>query len=92
MSMAAHGSRRLIPMAENLANIVAIEWLAATQGCDFHAPLRSSEALEAARALLRGRVPTLDEDRLFTPDIEAAAAMVRDGSLVAGLDLPAVAP
>ena len=43
VSMAAHGARRLLPMAENAANVIGIELLAAAQGCDFHAPLQSSE-------------------------------------------------
>lgn len=50
VSMAAHGARRLLAMAENAAHVIGIELLAAAQGCDFHAPLRSSAALEAARA------------------------------------------
>jgi histidine ammonia-lyase len=49
VSMAAHGARRLLPMAENAAAVVAIELLSAAQGCDFHAPLASSPPLEAAR-------------------------------------------
>ena len=53
VSMAAHGARRLLPMAENLANVLGIEYLAAVQGCDFHAPLKSSTVLESARNLLR---------------------------------------
>src|SRR6059058_2877934 len=57
VSMAAHGARRLLAMAGNAANVVAIELLAAAQGCDFHAPLSSSEPLESVRALLRARVP-----------------------------------
>src|SRR6185312_1839858 len=48
VSMAAHGARRLIGMARNAANVVAIEALAAAQACDFHAPLVSSLGLEAA--------------------------------------------
>ncbi len=79
VSMAAHGARRLLPMAENAANVVGIELLAAAQGCDFHTPLRSSAALEAARALLRTRVPALQDDRYFHPDMLAATALVRDG-------------
>ena len=39
VSMAAHGARRLLPMAENAMAVIAIEWLCAAQGCDFHAPL-----------------------------------------------------
>ena len=37
--MAAHGACRLAAMAENAINVVAIELLAAAQGCDFHAPM-----------------------------------------------------
>lgn len=79
--MAAHGALRLLAMAENAAHVIGIELLAAAQGCDFHAPLRSSAALEAARALLRAHVPTLQDDRYFHPDMLAASALVRSGAL-----------
>lgn len=90
VSMAAHGARRLAAMADNAADVVAIELLAACQGCDFHAPLQSSDALEAARALTRRAVPHLDEDRYFHPDIRTAAGLVRSGELAraTGLALP----
>jgi histidine ammonia-lyase len=88
VSMAAHGARRLLAMAENLRAIIAIEWLAAAQGCDFH-DLPSSPVLETARATLRAIVPKLEEDRHFSPDIEAAILLLRGGGL-AGHDLPGV--
>jgi histidine ammonia-lyase len=90
VSMAAHGARRLLPMADNLLHVIAIEWLAAAQGCDFHLPLKSSEALEAARSRLRAEVPHLEDDRHFAPDIEAAARLIRSGTLTS-VDLPGVA-
>jgi histidine ammonia-lyase len=83
VSMAAHGARRLAAMAENAANVVAIELLAAAQGCDFHAPMRSSAPLERVRARLRERVPPLDHDRYLAPDIADAADLVRSGALAA---------
>ncbi len=91
VSMAAHGARRLLDMAGNAIAVIGIEWLAAAQGCDFHAPLTSSPALEAARARLRAEVPTLADDRHFHPDMEAANALIRAGALVAGNALPGVA-
>lgn len=94
VSMAAHGARRLPEMAANAANVVAIELLASVQALDFHLPLRSSPPLEAARAALRARVPPLEDDRHFAPDIEAAAGLVNAGALtaaVAGVTLPEVA-
>jgi histidine ammonia-lyase len=92
VSMAAHGARRLAAMAENAANVVAIELIAAAQGCDFHAPMRSSAPLERVRTSLRARVPHLDEDRYLAPDIAAAAELVRAGALVeaAQVDLPRI--
>lgn len=76
VSMATHGARRLLPMLANLRAILAIEYLAAAQGCDFHAPLASSPPLERARALLRARVPTLEEDRHMAPDMQQAIALL----------------
>jgi histidine ammonia-lyase len=88
VSMAAHGARRLLAMAGNLRAILAIEWLAAAQGCDFHAPLRSSMPLEKVRARLRAEVPTLLEDRHFAPDIETATGLLRAGALTQVAQLP----
>ncbi|MFM8630416.1 MAG: histidine ammonia-lyase, partial [Betaproteobacteria bacterium] len=88
VSMAAHASRRLRPMADNALSIIAIEWLCAAQGCDFHAPLASSPTLEAVRTSLRARIPRLTDDRYIYPDIQAALEMVRSGQLIQGLDLP----
>ncbi len=95
VSMAAHGARRLLPMVENAMSVIAIELLAAAQGCDFHAPLASSLPLEAVRALIRQQVPHLDQDRYFHPDIMAALALVRSGEVANTaarfIDLPTLA-
>jgi len=81
VSMAAHGARRLMAMAENAVAVLGIELLAAAQGCDFHAGLASSAPLEAVRSLLRERVPTLDDDRYFHPDMRAANSLVKSGAV-----------
>ncbi|MGO4869996.1 MAG: histidine ammonia-lyase [Roseiarcus sp.] len=81
VSMAAHAARRLLPMAENAFSVIGIEWLAASQGCDFHAPMRSSAPLEALRARLRRDIPHLDDDRYFHPDILAASRLAREGAI-----------
>ena len=92
VSMAAHGARRLMAMADNAFAIVGIELMSAAQGCDFLRPLTSSAALERARATLRAEVPTLEDDRFLQPDLAAAIAMVADGRIVAAADavLPGV--
>ena len=88
VSMATHGARRLGPMADNLTNLLAIELLAAAQGCDFRAPLASSLVLEGVRARLRAVVPTLGTDRYFAPDIATAARLIAAGEIIADLSLP----
>ena len=81
VSMATFAARRLQPMIANVAHILGIELLAAAQGIDFLRPLRSSPALEQLHALLRSTCPAMMEDRYLAPDIEAAAGLVRDGTL-----------
>jgi histidine ammonia-lyase len=93
VSMAAHGARRLLPMAENVAAIVAIELLAAAQGCHFHEPLLTSAPLQAVIATVRARVPLLDEDQYLHPHISSAVELVGSGAVMAaaGEDLlPAI--
>ena len=83
VSMAAHGARRLTPMVANLERILGIEALCAAKGVEFRAPLATSAPLRAALTRLRQDVPPLGEDRYLAPDLEAAAALVREGALVA---------
>jgi histidine ammonia-lyase len=81
VSMATFAARRLQPMIRNSAHILGIELLAAAQGIEFLRPLTSSPALEQAHAVLRQHCPAMPTDRYLAPDIEAATALVTDGSL-----------
>jgi histidine ammonia-lyase len=81
VSMATYAARRLLSMADNAAGIIAVELLAAAQGLEFHRPLRSSRPLESVLRLLRQKVPRLEQDRYFAPDIEAARALITSGAL-----------
>jgi len=94
VSMAAHGARRLMPMAANLAVILGVEAMCAAQGIEFRAPLRTSAPLQRTLAHLRTHVATIGQDRYLAPDLVAAAALVADGSLAiaAGIDLPTLSP
>jgi histidine ammonia-lyase len=79
VSMATFAARRLHTMLDNTAGVVAIEWLCAAQAIEFHRPLTSSPAIEALHARLRTQVARLKVDRLMSPDIEAATALVEAG-------------
>jgi histidine ammonia-lyase len=91
VSMAAHGARRLIEMAANVDAVLGIELLAGVQGCDFHAPMLSSEPVEHVRRLLRERVPMLTDDRHMAPDMAIATELVRSKRLLVAVgELPGV--
>jgi len=81
VSMATFAARRLLDMAENTAGVIAIELLAACQGIDFRAPLKSSARLEEAKLMLRELVSFYDQDRYFAPDIEKSCRLITSGSL-----------
>jgi histidine ammonia-lyase len=68
-------------MIDNVAHIIAIEWLAAAQGIDFLRPLKSSPHLEEAHALLRAQVTRMDHDRVISTDIALAVDLIRKGAL-----------
>ena len=79
VSMATHGARRLLPMNANLSRIIAIELMASAEGIDFRRPLTSSALLEDAHALVRSKAAKRDEDREFSTDTEAVAALIERG-------------
>lgn len=81
VSMATFAGRRLRDMAENTSGILAIELLAACQGIDFRAPLKTSKLLEEAKSMLRDKVPFYDKDRYFAPDIAKATELILSGKL-----------
>jgi len=92
--MACHAARRLLEMNDNLGHILGIELLTAAQGVGFRAPLKTGAPLILVIERLRAEIPALADDRFMSPDLEAAAALVRSNTLVdtAGADLlPALA-
>ena len=79
VSMATFAARRLAELADNCAGIVAIELLAAAQGVQFRAPLKTSVPLQEALGEVRAVAPFYDKDRYFSPDIEAVKRQVLAG-------------
>jgi histidine ammonia-lyase len=80
VSMGMAAARRLGPMIENLRRIIAIELLAACQGIDLLAPLRTGTVAGRACSLVRAVSPVLEADRALARDIEAVANLVREGA------------
>ncbi len=96
VSMATFAARRVTDINDNVRTILGIEYLAAVQGLDFLAPLVSSPPMARAAGVLREHVAFFAQDRLFTPDMEAANALIAAGALNTAvgdaLVLPTVEP
>ncbi len=80
VSMATFAARRLGDMADNTAGILAVEYLAAVQGVDLRAPLKTSSLLQKAAGMLRERVPFYGQDRPHAPDMEEARGIIQGGA------------
>jgi histidine ammonia-lyase len=65
-------------MLDNVADIVAIELLAAAQGIGFR-HMKSSPAIEEVIAAIREISPVYDNDRSLSPDIRRLAAVIDNG-------------
>ncbi len=73
-------------VVENAEHAVAIELLAGAQAVEFLAPLEPGAGVRALHDLVRALSPRLRDDRPLGGDIEAVAAAVRDGSLLAAVE------
>ncbi|MCP9971005.1 histidine ammonia-lyase [Actinomadura madurae] len=86
VSMGWTAARKLRRAVDGLAQVVAIEILTAARALDLRTPLRPGPATAAVVAKLREAVPPPGPDRYLAPEIAAATALVRDGSLVAAAE------
>ena len=83
VSMGGFAARKALSVVEHVEHVIAIEVLAACAALDHFAPLKSTPALEAVRALVRAKVAPLDGDRFMAPDIAAVQEIVRSGAISA---------
>lgn len=101
VSMAAHAARRLLDMSKNLAQIIGIELIVATQGIDLRKDgfglekltgpagnkgLKTSPPLERVFALTRSRIAKLTDDRILSGDLATAADLVASGAITTAAD------
>jgi histidine ammonia-lyase len=86
VSMACHGARRLLEMNRNLAAILGIEAMAAAQGTDLRAPLKTSARLQRVVGKIREYSPMLTDDRMLNVEIDALATMISTSNALCDLD------
>jgi histidine ammonia-lyase len=83
VSMGATSALKLERIVDHVRTVLAIELLCAAQGIDLRAPPRPGPMLARAHAVIRERVPRLEDDRPLHPDIVAVRALIDGGELVA---------
>jgi histidine ammonia-lyase len=84
VSMGMTGALKLRTIIANVARILAIELLAACQGLDLLAPLRSGRMAQRVQALVRKVARPMTSDRPLYGDIARATELVLSGE-VAGI-------
>jgi histidine ammonia-lyase len=79
--MAPIAARKAGQIARNAAGVVAVELIAAAQGIDCHAPLKTSAKLQAVHARVRKLSPRLVSDRYWADEMAALQAAVLAGEI-----------
>lgn len=77
---------KLEQLVANLERILACEWVCAGEALERRRPRGFGPGSEVGLAVLRRAVPRLDGDRPLAPDLEAARALLEDGTLFAELE------
>jgi histidine ammonia-lyase len=76
VSMSMTAALKAAAALDRARDVIAVELLCACQAIDLLAPLTTSPPLARVHALIRTRVPTLDDDRAPAPDLAAIVALI----------------
>ena len=79
VSMAPIAALKAARIARNAAGVVAVELIAAAQGVDCHAPLKTGARLQPVHAKVRALSPFLTSDRYWADEMAALQAAVLAG-------------
>ena len=81
VSMGMGASLKLRQIVANTRHVLAIEAMAAAQGIDFLAPLKTSKRLQAAHAAIRSVSPPIEHDRVLAEDFARISDLIARGQL-----------
>ena len=81
VSMAPISARKAASIARNVAGIVGVELIAAAQGVDYHAPLKTSAKLQGVHTQVREISPRLESDRYWADEMSALQSAVLAGGI-----------
>jgi histidine ammonia-lyase len=82
VSMGMYAARKASNILKNVRNILAIEFLTASQGLDFLKPLKAGKGTGKVHQAIREVVPFIQKDEYLHPLIGETARLVSDGTLL----------
>jgi histidine ammonia-lyase len=80
--MAPIAARKATQIARNAAGVIAVELMAAAEGIDYHAPLKTSPGLQAVYEKVRSLSPHFTADRYWADEMLALQGAVLGGEFV----------
>jgi histidine ammonia-lyase len=83
VSMAPIAARKATQIARNAAGVIAVELMAAVEGIDYHAPLKTSSKLQKIHAAVRSHSPHFTADRYWADEMSALQSAVLSGEIAA---------
>ena len=82
VSMGTIAARKFGQIVDNVENVIAMEFLSATQALDLLKPLKPASTVLKAYDVIRSEVPFAKEDRVFAKDVEKIKTLMRNGLLM----------
>jgi histidine ammonia-lyase len=86
VSMGVTAARKARTILENTEQVLAIELVCAAQAREFHPEFSAGRGAQALYDHLRESVAPLFRDRYAHSDLQAACALIRDGSALAAVE------
>jgi len=88
VSMAPIAARKAAQIARNAGGVIAVELMAAAEGIDYHAPLKTSTKLNQIYEAVRAHSPHFTADRYWADEMSALQSAVLAGEIgAAGVGL-----
>ena len=81
VSMAPIAARKAGQVARNAAGVIAVELMAAAEGIDYHAPLKTSPKLRRVYAAVRAHSAHFTADRYWADEMSALQSAVLAGEI-----------
>lgn len=82
VSMGGNSALKLLEVLKNVEQVLAIEFLVASQALDYRKPTEPGEGVHSAHAFIRRYIPHREDDDLFRDYIERCVSVIQDSSLL----------